>query len=225
MPNALQRRHHHRRPGTVAAVGDLQRDRPTVGQRRSEHTVGAVLRHQAGHVPHEHRDVAAVAAHHLGVAVIAAYTSSPATPACPVAIARNARASPTSDIAWAGAPQPSTPMCACGSSHSSSIAAVIASWSGWSTCEVRRIVCPAVVHARGQHAAVLAAAVHQQRRARQAGAQHGLGRLPGRAGATRVGQRALVEAGTVPRMRSAASVCIGVPSWLAQTRASRSGGS
>jgi hypothetical protein len=71
---------------------------------------------------------------------------------------------------------------------------------------------------------VLSAAVHQQRRARAAGAQHGLGRCWSSGSDAVLASARFVEADRA-RMRSAPSVCIGVPSWLAHTSASRSGGS
>ena len=99
MPNGMQRGDHHRRPRPVGAVGDLQRDGAAVGQRRGEHTVGAVLGHQARDVAHERGDVAPLAADHLRDARSSPRTRrSPARRRRPSAIDRNARARPTSEI-------------------------------------------------------------------------------------------------------------------------------
>ena len=59
---------HHRCPRPTAAVGDLQRHRPAVGQRRDMDALGAVLGHQPGHQAHQPGHVACRPADHLRVA-------------------------------------------------------------------------------------------------------------------------------------------------------------
>ena len=110
----------------------------------------------------------------------------------------------------------------CGSPASSSIVAVMRCCNGCSGSRYAASVGQPLHRTGHQHPAVLAAAVHLQRRRAAAGAQHGLGGTPSSSGRSAVLASDRSSSPAVARIRRTAARCAGVPSWLAHTSASSS---
>ena len=151
-----------RRPAAVAAVVELERHRTAARQRRDVHAVGTALHQQArerpasGRCPRgrcRRRTTARPAWRRppTGRGEPSGACTSDSTP----------RASPVTDSACCGAPQPSTTTAVTGSPAASASRASIACCSGWSRLQVARGR-PAGRDAGRQHRRVLARAVHRQ---------------------------------------------------------------